>query len=133
MDIRTAPHAPTQPRRIYMITGSLRVHARHAVAAYLSQISIYTSESRKTCLPYQHEVTGPVVRADDHTLAVPVRSLRGEDCIAVVDMQNRLELACLPVRTVRPPLLSSPAHPCRRTLSAVPFSDVWSAPPASPV
>ena len=58
-------------------------------AAYLSQISIYTSESRKTCLPYQHQVTGAVARADDHTLAVPVRSLRGEDCIAVVGMLER--------------------------------------------
>lgn len=96
----THPHTHAASTRF--LVHFMHVHARRAGAAYLSQISIYTSESRKTCLPYQHEVTGPVVRADDHTLAVPVRSLRGEDCIAVVDMQNRLELACLPVRTVRP-------------------------------
>lgn len=70
-------------------------------AAYLSQISIYTSDSRKTCLPYQHAVTGAVARADDYTLAAPVRNLRGEDCVAVIDMKNRLELACLPLRAVR--------------------------------
>jgi hypothetical protein len=58
-------------------------------------------DSRVACLPYQYPVVGAVARVDTHTIAVPVRNLRADVCVAIIDVRNRLELAChvLPTKT----------------------------------
>ena len=58
-------------------------------------------DSRVACLPYQYPVVGAVARIDSHTIAVPVRNLRADVCVAIIDVRNRLELAChvLPSKT----------------------------------
>jgi hypothetical protein len=70
-------------------------------AGYSSQLSTFTAESRVTCLPYQPAVTGAVARIDMHALALPIKNRRGADCVAILDIKNRLELSSHVVDTVR--------------------------------
>lgn len=84
-------------------------------AGYSSQLSTFTADSRVTCLPYQPAVTGGIARVDTHTLALPVTSRRGDACVAVVDLKNRLELCSHVVAEVRRRLLillPRPLQPC---------------------
>jgi hypothetical protein len=68
---------------------------------YKSQLITFTAESRVTCLPYQPAVTGSVARIDTHTLALLVKNRQGADCVAILDIKNRLELCSHVVDTVR--------------------------------
>ena len=53
------------------------------------------------CLPYQHAAAGTIALVDTHTVAVPVTNRRGEPCVALLDLKNRLELACHALPAVR--------------------------------
>ena len=53
------------------------------------------------CLPYAHAVTGSIARLDTHTLALPITNRRGDACVAVADIKNRLELCCHILASVR--------------------------------
>ena len=81
---------------------SARHHPSSSCAGYKTQLNTFTAESRVRCLPYPHAVTGPVASLDDHTLAMPITNRRGDACVAIVDIKNRLELCSHVLEEVQP-------------------------------